>query len=159
MIPPFRREFDAAWDPKTALNALGFARGAWTPTLTFATPGDLSVVYSARTGLYLKQYDLIQVWFRIVTSTFTHTTASGSLTITGLPYIALSSPTMNYRGEMTWQGITKANYTHVVPTIGTGANSITLAASGSAQTLAAIVAADTPTGGTMNLQGHICYQM
>lgn len=87
MIPPFRREFDAARDPDAAQFALNLCKlKIWTPTVTFVTPGDVSVVYSVRIGRYIKIGQFVIVWFQIQTSTFTHTTASGSLLITGLPF-------------------------------------------------------------------------
>lgn len=159
MIPQFRSAFDAARAPKDALSALGFARGTWTPVLTFATPGDLSVTYSAQVGMFWKESDLIHLWFRLITSSFTHTTAANTLQITGQPYTASGSPFVNFRGTGTWGGITKAGYTHIIPTVGVGDNKITLAASGSGVAFAGVTAADTPTGGSMNLQGHVSFLM
>lgn len=154
MIPPFRREFDAAQMPNDALIALGPATGSWIPTLTFATPGDLSVVYSVRTGFYRRVGTLVELWFAVATSTFTHTTATGNLKITGIPFLPIS--THNKRGTCSWGGITKANYTQVVPTL-SSTSEIFFVASGSGQAISNIAVADTPTASTMNLQGHITY--
>lgn len=60
--------------------------GTWTPSLTFATPGDLNVAYTTQVGRYRKYGRLLWVDFRIVTSNFTFTTASGALNIAGLPF-------------------------------------------------------------------------
>lgn len=60
--------------------------GTWTPGLTFGTPGDLSVAYTTQVGRYRKYGKLLWIDFRIVTSTFTFTTASGAINVTGLPF-------------------------------------------------------------------------
>lgn len=60
--------------------------GTWTPSLTFATPGDLSVSYTTQTGRYRKYGRLLWVDFRVITSTFNFTTATGALQLGGLPF-------------------------------------------------------------------------
>jgi len=63
-----------------------YEEGTWTPGLTFATPGDLSVVYSTRTGTYVKIGKLVIFSCLIVTTTFTYSTAASYLNITGFPF-------------------------------------------------------------------------
>jgi hypothetical protein len=59
----------------------------WTPVVTFATPGDLSVSYTAQTAIYSRIGPLVM--FRVSLSfTATFTTAAGNLQITGLPVAA-----------------------------------------------------------------------
>lgn len=65
-----------------------YEEGTWTPTLTFATPGNLNVVYSTRTGQYTKIGDTVCISWAISTSTFTHTTAAGAVQISGFPFTA-----------------------------------------------------------------------
>lgn len=60
--------------------------GTWTPAVSFATPGDLSVTYSVQSGRYRKYGRLLWVDFRLQTSAFTFTTASSSFLVTGLPF-------------------------------------------------------------------------
>jgi len=72
--------------------------GSWTPTLTAATPGNLSVAYTQRIGSYIQIGKLVIVWLNVATSTFTWTTASGTLQITGLPFT--SSSAINFTGGM-----------------------------------------------------------
>ena len=62
--------------------------GTWTPVVTFATPGDLAVVYNAQVGSYTKIGRLVTISCTISTTTFTYTTASGNLQVTGLPFAA-----------------------------------------------------------------------
>lgn len=63
------------------------ARTAWTPSVTYATPGDLSVSYATQTGYYVRIGDLVVVTFNL-TFTPTFTTASGGLTVINLPVTA-----------------------------------------------------------------------
>ena len=133
------------------------ASAAWTPVLTFATAGDLSVAYTTQVGRYERKGREVTAHFRIITSTFTHTTAAGDCRITGLPFAA--SSTTNYVGTVGWQRITKANYTHVWPQVAASAQIITLVASGSAQTAAAVEAADMPTAGQVLLVGNVTYEV
>ena len=139
------------------LLSTAFASAAWTPTFTFATPGDLSVVYSTQVGRYVRVGRQVTAHFRIITSTFTHTTASGDATISGLPFAASSAT--NYSGTLSWQRITKANYTQVVPQIAASASSMTLVASGSGQAASSVAAADMPTAGQLFLNGQITYEV
>lgn len=79
--------FPAIQNPSASANCLDdYEEGTWTPTLTFATPGNLSVAYTTQSGQYTKIGRRVSVEAVIITSTFTHTTASGQLQITGLPF-------------------------------------------------------------------------
>lgn len=93
---------DAAWDATPGVEGLAFPatqvasanantlddyeEGTWTPTITFATPGDLSVVYTVQQGSYTKVGHLVRADFYVDTSTFTYTTASGVFRVAGLPF-------------------------------------------------------------------------
>lgn len=136
-----------------------FASGtAWTPAVTFATVGDLSIAYTHQVGRYMRLGTLIVVWFSIQTSTFTHTTASGALQITGLPVAPASVSGMLWPGFVGgWGGITKANYTNMSLSNDSGATFLTVLTSGSAQNVATLAAADTPSAGTLTLRGFFAY--
>lgn len=71
----------------------GYSTGTWTPTFTFTTPGNLSVVYTVQSGEYAEVGDLWWMRFRI-DWTPTYTTASGTAIIDGAPYTTnnLNSP-------------------------------------------------------------------
>ena len=136
-----------------AINTLpAYSTGIWTPTLTFATPGDLVVVYSLRTGTYTKIGGLVYLKMILATSTFTHTTASGLLNITGLPFAAAAGGI----GQMEFQGITKAGYTQFVFAV--NGSELNIGASGSGVALDNVTAANMPTGGTVILGGSIQYE-
>jgi hypothetical protein len=132
--------------------------GTWTPSFTFATPGDLSVSYSSRSGTYHKVGDLVFANFVIVTSAFTHTSASGQAQITGLPFTSSSVTGNEASGTVTWAGITKTNYTQVITRLSAGGDLITLRIMGSGQTNDNVDVADMPTGGTVVLVGSINYR-
>ena len=139
-----------------------YSYAAWTPTLTFATPGDLAVTYALRFGSYMKIGKFVNAQFRVETSAFTWTTAANGLTLTGLPFTVqevTSGSGASYRGNsLEWEGITKANYTHIDAVAVQATTTITFAASGSGQVIAAINAADMPSGGTIRLRGNVTYR-
>lgn len=143
----------------TAFHLLNYRKGldGFTVTLTCGTPGDLSVAYTTQTGYIEISGNKITAWFNVITSAFTHTTASGNLLLTGLLFraSALMSPFMG--GNVSFSGMTKANYTQVVPSVAAASTQITLTASGSAQASTTLAITDFPTGGTVKLQGCVIY--
>jgi hypothetical protein len=63
---------------------------SWTPTFTFGTPGNLSVVYNTQTGRYVRIGDVVYYSFSLnVTPTFS--SSSGNAIIGGLPLTVSSS--------------------------------------------------------------------
>jgi hypothetical protein len=56
----------------------------WTPVLTFATPGNLSVSYATQAGFYSRIGNIVHCSFQL-TCTPTFTSASGGMQITGVP--------------------------------------------------------------------------
>lgn len=138
----------------------GYEEGpTWTPAVTFATPGDLSVAYSGfRNGTRTKYGRFIWADFNILTSTFTHTTASGSLLVTGLLDAAANESNVIFAGAVLWSGITKAGYTQVMPYVLANESQIRFTVSGSGVGVADLVAADMPTGGTVTLRGFVLYR-
>lgn len=63
-----------------------YEEGTWTPTFTCTTPGNLSVTYGARSGSYVKIGQIVYVNCRISIPAMTHSTASGTILVTGLPF-------------------------------------------------------------------------
>lgn len=129
--------------------------GVWVPVLTFATPGDLSVTYSAQMGAWSKNGRLVTAPFVITTSAFTHTTASGPLQVHGLPFTSENVSGQNSFGQCFWGGVTKAGYTQINSRNIAGTAIISFVASGSGVANAAVSAADLPSGGSIVLQGTI----
>jgi hypothetical protein len=141
----------ASTDPNTLDD---YEEGTWTPVLTFGTPGNLSVTYSTQTGYYVKVGRVVHVWGTIFTSAFTHTTASGNMQITGLPF---TSADIRAEGALRWQGITKAGYTDVIANLSIGATVVEAFAMGSGQNVSAVTATDMPTGGSVALSFDLSY--
>lgn len=140
------------WDTLNQDGALGDVT-PWTPSITFATAGDLNVGYATRIGQIAQFGPHWLIMFDIVTNAFTHTTASGNLSITGNP--AINRSLAQAAGTMSWQGITKANYTEMKPVIVAGASAIGVVAAGSGQAGSFVGTGDMPTGGTVALRGNI----
>jgi hypothetical protein len=134
-------------------STIPYDASTWTPVLTFATPGDLSVTYSDQVGTYTKIGRQVTVHFGISTSAFTHTTASGQLKITGLPFTV----GLDAYGPGFFQGITKAGYTSVSFEANASSTEILVWASGSGVAGGGVVVADVPTGGIVQLYGTITY--
>lgn len=132
----------------------------WVPTLSFATPGDLNVVYSERAGFYVKVGQLVMVSFHMLTSTFTHTTAAGNLLVSGVPFAPSGLSLYTSVGACRWQGITfagaRVGSTQIVTRI-TNAQTFFFDVSGSGIASAQVLAADMPTGGTVIVRGGISY--
>lgn len=131
----------------------------WTPVLTFSTAGDLSVAYTVQTGSYIKIGKFVIARFNVLTSAFTHTTASGDIQLTGLPFASVNTATEQHAGPMAhWGGITKANYTHVASKVAQNVSMVNFGISGSGQSSTTIQSGDVPTGGTVQLVGCAIYE-
>lgn len=84
--------FPAVAVPSANVNTLDdYEEGTFTPVFSFVTPGNLNVVYSSQTAAYTKVGRAVTVSIQAVTTTFTHTTASGQFLISGLPFTAALS--------------------------------------------------------------------
>ena len=150
--------FPATQVPSAGANDLDdYEEGTWTPTLTFATPGNLVVVYSLQNGTYTKVGRLVTATFQIVTTTFTWTTSAGNCTISGYPFTV--NGTYRAYGPMRWRGVTKAGYTDISVQMQPATATAVLAASGSGVAFATIVAADMPMGGTVELLATVSYEV
>jgi hypothetical protein len=148
--------FPATQNASSDANTLDdYEENTWTPTVSFDTPGDLSVAYSVQSGIYTKIGRLVNVSFQIVTSTFTHTTASGNLKIGGLPFASSHIVV----GALQWGGITKASVTDLSCYFPNGVTYCNVTDCGSALAPGLIAAADMPTGGTVRLRGSITYMV
>lgn len=152
--------FPATQVPSADPNTLDdYEEGTWTPAISFATPGNLVVAYASRPADYTKNGQDVRAAHAITTSTFTHTTAAGSLFVSGLPFAPATITSAAWVGPLLYQGITKASYTTFCCKLNSGDASIYFGASGSGQANTALTPADTPTGGTINLFGQIHYRV
>lgn len=79
-------QFPATQNPSSDPNTLDdYEEGTFTPTISAATPGDLSVSYVSRGGTYRKIGGLVFIHIGL-NFALTYTTASGELIISGLPF-------------------------------------------------------------------------
>ena len=130
----------------------------YTPTIDFATTGDLSVTYSKQVGRYQKTNGKCIVDFNIETSAFTHTTASGALEIL-LPVTCATITDYRAVGTLSFGGITKASYSAFNVVVDSASGVAKVEALGSAQAPTDITASDMPTSGSVVLRGHIEYEI
>lgn len=136
----------------------GPTRGTWTPVLTFATPGDLSVVYSTRIGEWYLRDGILGLDFYFIATTFTHTTASGLLQITGLPFPSKTLASMQWAGRFAaMRGLTKATYTQFSPIQTSNSSVLSVLAIGSGLTESLITSVEIPTGTVKVFGGQISY--
>ena len=142
----------------SSLRLLSGEKSTFTPTVTFVTPGDLAVTYANRIGRYEIRGSKCFVEILISTSVFTHTTASGNLRITGLPFAA-GATSNDGSALVSFGGITKANYTQYCALTSNSQTYFNIYASGSGQAFAAVNAVDTPTGGTFLIKIACDYEV
>lgn len=140
-------------------NATAYSTGTWTPTLTFATPGDLNVVYSVRVGSYTKIGRLVTANCNITTSTFNHTTASGALQVTGLPFAAKTLTGYSATGPMSFAGLTVTGAFFVGPSIASAASLATFSVTaGGPSTITSVAFGNTTSGTQVILNFSISYE-
>lgn len=140
--------------PANGTGEIPLASGnSWTPTITFATPGDLSVVYSIQTGTYFIIGNLIWVDF-ILSATPTFTTASGALRIAGLPNAAIH---MGW-GACLFQASTFPTGTTTIALQTQAAQTyMQVIANGSGVATANFTTTQCTSGATLNIQGSVTY--
>lgn len=133
-----------------------YEEGTWTPALTFATPGDLATAYTIQEGTYVKIGRWVFVTCELRLSTFTHTTASGNIRVTGLPFVHNTS---NYLGgsAILAQGWTNAG-AQPFTRVGSAASYVEVQMGESGTAIALSTTADWPTGGAPLLRFFHAYQ-
>jgi hypothetical protein len=131
--------------------------GTWTPTITFTTPGNLSVAYAERVGIWRRNGKILQALYSIITSTFTYTTASGACVVSGLP--VANDAVMDYSPVSLFGGITKAGYTSYALQTRPSETNAWLFASGSGVSSATVTTLDIASASTVGLNGSITYQV
>lgn len=133
-------------------------RGTWTPTFTFASPGDLSATYLTQKGYYQRFNNYVVLLFSLSTSSITYTTANGTALITGLP-TEVYDPFAGILaiGNCAWGGVTKANYTHLIPYVDDALQGIAFQMSGSGQPRGGVTHANIATGTAPEFIGFVIY--
>lgn len=142
---------------KAKLDLITYATGTWTPVLSFDTPGNLAITYSAQSGSYTRIGRRVRLEFAIATSAFTWTTSSGFIRITGLP-ITPNASFPEWGGVLSWAGVQIVGFMAVTPQIFTAAPTvIRLTASGNNVARANLSTGNMAPGSTVALIGNIEY--
>jgi len=153
-------KFPAAQNPSADVNTLDdYEEGTWTPTITAATVGNLSVAYTNQIGQYTKIGRLVTATFRVDTSSFTYTTASGVMSVAGLPFTSKTLAGVTYCGGAGGSGYTKAGYTLTCSQVLSNATLVGFVFSGSSVTFASATITDFPTAGTVGLRSTVSYEV
>lgn len=151
-------KFPATQVPSSDANTLDdYEEGTWTPVFTCATVGDLSVGYAAQSGRYIKVGKKVTIWFDIQLNTFTYTTATGAMRITGLPFTSQNSGMVHY-GSCGFGNINKAGYSQVTPRVGANASLMTFISSGMGVGVATVNVTDAASTSAVFLQGSVTYE-
>ena len=148
--------FPASANASANANTLDdYEEGTWTPSITFATPGDLSIAYIVRLGVYTKIGRLVALNWVTLTSTFTHATAGGACSITGLPFTSANVANQHAYGATNFSGVMKASYFGVTHAVLANTAAVSFFTVGIGSAAALLNAADMPTGGTVQLSGGV----
>jgi len=154
------RGIDFSATPGTGTSKLfnDYEEGTWTPLITATTPGNLTVAFSSQSGVYTKIGRTVTVTFFLTTSTFTHSTASGEIRISGLPFtVANTAGAAGYStGTLASQGWVKANYFVTLASV-QNATELRIVGTGSSQNLDNILITNMPSGSLVFLRGSITY--
>jgi hypothetical protein len=151
-------DFSATSGTGTSELLADYEEGIWTPAFTFATPGDVAITYGVQVGTYTKVGRMITVAFRLTTSAFTWTTASGALQITGIPFASRTLTNMRWHNPCSFNGITKLLYTQFQLQLNSASSTIVANMSASGQSQSGVSAADLPSGGTPFFSGILTYE-
>jgi hypothetical protein len=157
-LPPNETDLYKIVSVVRRLSALN-SSGTWTPTFTFATPGDLSFTYGEQVGTYTKLDKFVILTFQLILTSFTFTTAAGLARIEGAPF-PLPSSVIAYGNMGLWNGFVFAGgHTHLSNQIQTvaGATNIFFVANGSGVTATTGNATTMPSGTSKSLRGSVFY--
>lgn len=131
--------------------------GTWTPTISFTTPGNLSVSYAVQTGTWSRSGNIITVIYGI-TFTPTFTTASGVFLILGFPVASAGGAVGSIYLNST--GITfPSGRTDVCQSINNATSTANILFSGSAVNGSVLPATSIASGTAITLTGTITYKV
>ncbi len=123
----------------------------------FQTPGNLVVVYSVRVGFYTKIGRKVTIHVHVRSSTFTHTTASGSMEITGLPFTSASLVSFQTAGPLIHQILNKVGFTQINLNMFANIAFTRFTASRIGSGFSAVQAAQVTSGNAMILEAALTY--
>ena len=149
--------FPATQSASSDANTLDdYEEGSWTPAIICDSPGNLVVVAGGQvSGTYTKIGRVVNVNFIAQASTFTHSTASGLVRISGLPFNVGS---VEYAGVLSECNlINKSGYTQF-NVRGTGTTMI-FKALGNNIGAANVQITDLPSGSSKDFYGSLTYDV
>lgn len=132
--------------------------GVWTPVIRFSSAGDSSIIHNIQVGEYTKLGNKIIAQFRVRTSTFTHTTANGSLQITGLPFTSSSVSNQETSGSLIYAGVTMS-VDMVMLHLAENSSILDFFVSLTAAGIDTLQDEDMPTGGIVEFYGAITFSI
>lgn len=141
----------------TGAIALANVSTTWTPTLTFVTPGNLSVSYATQQGYYSQIGNLVVCSFKLI-CTPTYTTASGNLKISGLP--VASNVNMDFQAGSVYVSSSNAfptGTTSLACATGNASSFMVIVASGTAGSSTTFTTTHAATAVQILIQGTISY--
>lgn len=152
--------FDGSANIQTAISAKSdYTASTWTPVVTCATPGNLSVSYTEQIGTYTKIGNRVMANFTL-TFTPTFTTASSYLKVTGLPITSESTTGNQSNGALSFAGINVTGYSQITARVDPNQSFFYFEASGMGQnSLGVVTMANLTTGQVTRLRGTITYQI
>lgn len=135
-----------------------YEEGNWTPSVTFATPGNLSVTYGLRIGRWFRIGRYVTVIYNVATSSFTYTTSSGNFLLTGLPFAATD---LGSRGTLSFDSLQEVSGTFkfVTPAIAVGESRLGFLAGAFGFAAAPLTIVNVPSGTAIGLAGTLTYKM
>jgi hypothetical protein len=128
--------------------------GTWTPTITFATPGNLSVSYATQNGVYTRIGNIIVAVFTVA-FTPTYTSSSGNFFIAGLPFTVNGSTLGNVANSNTTAYPAGTTHLNCLGVSGTTTMAISACGNGVAQTFFTVTQVVTAVACTF--QGALVY--
>lgn len=150
-------KFPATQNASADANTLDdYEEGPWTPVATFTTPGNLVVAYAVQNGSYEKIGRQVRVSGQITTTTFTHTTASGSFKITGLPFPSANAAPDSWQGAINFSNIATARL--VVAEVQSNSSEVVLIGSANGIALATLDVTNFPTATNYVIRFNIVYR-
>jgi hypothetical protein len=117
----------------------------FTPTFTFATPGDLTVAYAIQTGIYSVVGSLVFITYTI-RFTPTYTTASGSAQFASLPFTCSANGAYRLTAAISESTTWPTSSTYIYGGIPSSTSYINLNSNGSGTAAGVFSTTNLPTG-------------
>lgn len=136
----------------------GHTPTAFTPAFSFATVGDLAVVYATQEAYWTRENDVVHVWGYLSASSFAWTTAASNFLMTGLPFTVENTTNDIFMGACNLSGYSMATAADVliVPQNDTTRCRFWVTRNNQ-NALTALSTAQVPTGGTPDLRFSFAY--